>query len=125
MPKAFANFSPGLERKRQPWDRDMTDESNPEGVPKPTNAFIVPINPNVSLIKLNTVRIEKRPILVLKRHALVMRLLVLDIPNDIGEIRLTHGKCCIPALPVKLGKFARCLLDPTSTTHSAQQRCKE
>jgi hypothetical protein len=49
-PKALANFSSGLERKRQPWV-NITTNLNPERVRLKTNAFSVSIfyfaNPGV------------------------------------------------------------------------------
>ncbi len=46
--------------------------------------------PNVTLIVRNAIRLQESTILILKRHSLVMFLLVFDISNYLLQIRLTY-----------------------------------
>jgi hypothetical protein len=40
-PQALANFSPGFEAEREPWERNPPNTSNPERVRLKTNPFRV------------------------------------------------------------------------------------
>ena len=75
-PKAFANSSPGL---LQPWDQVEPTIFNPERVPRG-------LIPNISLVIIDCVRLEKRTVFILERHPFVMLFLVFDIPNHVAEI---------------------------------------
>jgi hypothetical protein len=82
-PKAFANLSPGFELARTLGTR-IKIRSNPE------RGFYCDLIPHVLFIKLDVIRVEKSPVLILKRHPPMMLLLVLDISDNINKIRLTH-----------------------------------
>ena len=68
--------------------------------------------PNMALVIIDGVPLQKRSVFVLKRHQLVMLLLTFNVPNDLIQMRLTDRKRAIAALPVKFRKARRRLLDP-------------
>ncbi len=68
--------------------------------------------PRVSFIQLNSMALTQLTKLILKRHPTVVFLLVLDVLLDLRNIRLAYRKRSVSALPCKITRVLRLLLEP-------------
>jgi hypothetical protein len=68
--------------------------------------------PQIPLLTLNPITLQKRPQLLLKSLLRMVRLLRIDIPNQPLQISRPNGKRAISALPRKLRQLRRLPLQP-------------
>jgi hypothetical protein len=68
-------------------------------------------SPQVPLVVINAMPVEKGPVLLLKGLSTVMFTLPFDIPNHICQLGLAYGESTISILPGK-GTSAKRLVEP-------------
>ena len=68
--------------------------------------------PQIPLVILDTVLLQKRTQLILKRHLPVMPLLTVDIRTQRTQIRRPNGECSVPALPRESPQCRRFRFEP-------------
>jgi hypothetical protein len=108
-PKALANFSPGFEAKREPWDYEQNNCLNPARVPQLANPFRVTMNlesiprvvacgsnPGLKLANafgvIQTVEFIREPISQREAPRALFILVNQQLTLDCGNLCVNHAK---------------------------------